>query len=279
MKIKATISGRPKHYYSVYQKMIVRGRDLTTSTTSWASASWSNAFATATPSSGPSTPATSPSRALQGLHRDPEVQPVPVPAHHRDRSRGQAGRAADPHARHAPEGRVRGRRALAVQAVGDGPRRRPTATAEMGWLRQIADWQQETADPSDFLDALRGEIGPAEVYVFTPGGKRPRPARGVDARRLRLRRPHRGGAPDDRREGQRAPRPPRLALENGDTVEILTSSDENAAPDATGWSSSRAAGAQQDPAWFTKERREEASSRAATCSPARCASRTCRSAS
>src|SRR5690606_38013582 len=28
MKIKAEITGRPKHYYSVYQKMIVRGRDL-----------------------------------------------------------------------------------------------------------------------------------------------------------------------------------------------------------------------------------------------------------
>src|SRR5690606_14583193 len=28
MKIKAEVTGRPKHYYSVYQKMIVRGRDL-----------------------------------------------------------------------------------------------------------------------------------------------------------------------------------------------------------------------------------------------------------
>src|SRR5262245_34296430 len=27
-KIKATVTGRPKHYYSVYQKMIVRGRDF-----------------------------------------------------------------------------------------------------------------------------------------------------------------------------------------------------------------------------------------------------------
>ena len=27
-KIKATITGRPKHYYSIYQKMIVRGKDF-----------------------------------------------------------------------------------------------------------------------------------------------------------------------------------------------------------------------------------------------------------
>jgi GTP pyrophosphokinase len=28
-KIRATVTGRPKHYYSIYQKMIVRGRDFT----------------------------------------------------------------------------------------------------------------------------------------------------------------------------------------------------------------------------------------------------------
>src|SRR5699024_5143790 len=27
-KVKATVTGRPKHYYSIYQKMIVRGRDF-----------------------------------------------------------------------------------------------------------------------------------------------------------------------------------------------------------------------------------------------------------
>src|SRR5207248_649559 len=28
-KVKAAVTGRPKHYYSIYQKMIVRGRDFT----------------------------------------------------------------------------------------------------------------------------------------------------------------------------------------------------------------------------------------------------------
>ena len=27
-KIRATVTGRPKHYYSIYQKMVVRGRDF-----------------------------------------------------------------------------------------------------------------------------------------------------------------------------------------------------------------------------------------------------------
>ncbi len=54
-------------------------------------------------------------RPVQGLHRDAQVQHVPVVAHDGDRARGQAGRAADPHLRDAPAGRVRRRRALEVQ--------------------------------------------------------------------------------------------------------------------------------------------------------------------
>ena len=57
---------------------------------------------------------------VQGLHRDAEVHPLPVAAHHRGGAGGQAGRAADPHFRDAPPRRVRGRRALEVQG---GPRR------------------------------------------------------------------------------------------------------------------------------------------------------------
>ena len=42
---------------------------------------------------------------------------------------------------------------------------------EMAWLAHISDWQSETADPGEFLDNLRFEIGAKEVYVFTPQGK------------------------------------------------------------------------------------------------------------
>ena len=41
----------------------------------------------------------------------------------------------------------------------------------MAWLAHISDWQAETADPSEFLDSLRFEIGAKEVYVFTPKGQ------------------------------------------------------------------------------------------------------------
>ena len=98
-------------------------------------------------------------RPVQGLHRDAEVQHVPVTAHHGDRSGRQAGRAADPHARDAPHRRVRHRRALEVQGAEEGRDRRPRQRRldEMGWLRQMLDWQREAQEPEEFLDiaALR----------------------------------------------------------------------------------------------------------------------------
>ena len=55
-KLKAEVTGRPKHYYSIYQKMVVRNKDLTTSTTSSASASSLTRWATATRRWARSTP-------------------------------------------------------------------------------------------------------------------------------------------------------------------------------------------------------------------------------
>ena len=62
-------------------------------------------------------------RALQGHDRHAQVQHVPGPPHHGDRARGQAARDPDPHARHARDGRVRRRRALALQGGRAGQRR------------------------------------------------------------------------------------------------------------------------------------------------------------
>ncbi|MBI1987690.1 MAG: bifunctional (p)ppGpp synthetase/guanosine-3',5'-bis(diphosphate) 3'-pyrophosphohydrolase [Nitrospinae bacterium] len=38
------------------------------------------------------------------------------------------------------------------------------------WLRRMLDWQQEMKDPKEFMDALRIDLFPDEVYVFTPKG-------------------------------------------------------------------------------------------------------------
>ncbi len=97
-KIKSSVSGRPKHYYSIYQKMIVRERDFAdiydlvgvrvlVDSVRDCYATLGHHPRELAAGSGP----------VQGLHRDAQVQHVPVAAHDGDRPRGQAGRAADPH--------------------------------------------------------------------------------------------------------------------------------------------------------------------------------------
>ena len=65
---------------------------------------------------------------------------------------------------------------------------------ELIWVRQLLDWQRETADPGEFLDSLRFEINTNEVYAFTPRGDVISLPAGFDADRLRVRHPHRGRA-------------------------------------------------------------------------------------
>ncbi len=45
-----------------------------------------------------------------------------------------------------------------------------TLDGKLYWLRQILDWQDETRDPNEFMDALRVDLFSDEVFVFTPKG-------------------------------------------------------------------------------------------------------------
>ena len=42
--------------------------------------------------------------------------------------------------------------------------------SKLYWLRQILDWQNETRDPGEFMDALKVDLFSDEVFVFTPRG-------------------------------------------------------------------------------------------------------------
>ncbi|HRW18965.1 MAG TPA: TGS domain-containing protein, partial [Dermatophilaceae bacterium] len=134
-----------------------------------------------------------------------------------------------------------------------------SAVNDMAWLRRLLDWQRETADPGEFLDSLRFEIGGSEVYVFTPKGSvvaLPAGSTPVDfAYAVHTEVGHHciGG----RVNGRLAPLD--SVLENGDTVEILTSKADGAGP-SRDWmtfvKSPRARNKIRQ--WFTKERRDEA---------------------
>jgi GTP pyrophosphokinase len=60
--------------------------------------------------------------------------------------------------------------ALEVQG-GQGRRRRARGRLdEMGWLRQLLEWQREAQAPEEFLDTLRYELNSREVFVLSPKG-------------------------------------------------------------------------------------------------------------
>jgi GTP pyrophosphokinase len=129
----------------------------------------------------------------------------------------------------------------------------------MAWLRQLLDWQKETADPGEFLESLRFDLASNEVFVFTPKGDviaLPAGATPVDfAFAVHTEVGYRTiGA---RVNGRLVPL--ESTLENGDTVEVFTSKAENAGPsrDWLGFVKSPRA-RNKIRAWFSKERREEA---------------------
>ena len=47
---------------------------------------------------------------------------------------------------------------------------KPGTPDDMLWLRQLLDWQREAQEPGEFLETLRYDLGPQEVFVFTPKG-------------------------------------------------------------------------------------------------------------
>ncbi len=259
MKIKADITGRPKHYYSVYQKMIVRGRDLNeiydlvgirvlveSVRDCYAVLGAMHARYQPVPGRFKDYIAMPKFNLYQSLHTTvigPTGKPVELQIRTHDmHRRAEYGLAS--HWRYKENAKA-----------GDSG---STASDSMGWLRQIADWQQETADPSDFLDSLRGEISRSEVYVFTPRGKLfalPQGATPVDfAYAVHTEVGHKtiGARVNGRLVSLDS------TLDNGDTVEILTTTSENAHPKRD-WlefvQSTRARNKIRQ--WFTRERREE----------------------
>ncbi|NIR48690.1 bifunctional (p)ppGpp synthetase/guanosine-3',5'-bis(diphosphate) 3'-pyrophosphohydrolase [candidate division KSB1 bacterium] len=52
----------------------------------------------------------------------------------------------------------------------EGKNKQDELDKQLSWLRQVLEWQQETKDPSEFMENLRIELFRDEVFVFTPKG-------------------------------------------------------------------------------------------------------------
>ena len=107
----------------------------------------------------------------------------------------------------------------------------PQDAAKFGWLRELAEYQRNLKDPAEFLESVKIDLFPDEVYVFTPKGDVlvfPRGATPIDfAYAIHSEVGHRcSGA---RCNG--AIVPIRHRLKNGDVVEIMTSPNQRPSKD------------------------------------------------
>jgi GTP pyrophosphokinase len=257
-KIKGSVAGRPKQYYSIYQKMVVRGRE----------------FDDIYDLVG--------IRVLVGSVRDCyavlgaiHARWNPVPGRFKDYIAmpkfnlyqslhttviGPGGRTVEIQIRtHEMHQRAEYGVAAHWKYKEQAGRTGEVGDEDLTWLKHLSDWQAETQDPSEFLDALRFEIGAKEVYVFTPKGKVIGLAGGstpVDfAYAVHTDVGHRTmGA---KINGRLVPLD--TPLNSGDTVEIFTSKSPEAAP-SKDWlnfvQSPRAKAKIKQ--WFSAERREDA---------------------
>jgi GTP pyrophosphokinase len=228
-RIKGKVAGRPKQYYSIYQKMVVRGRE----------------FDEIYDLVG--------IRVLVGSVRDCyavlgaiHARWNPVPGRFKDYIAmpkfnlyqslhttviGPSGRAVEIQIR-TSEMDQRAQYGVAAHWMYKEQAGKSQATTQddLLWLKHLSDWQAETKDPGEFLDALRFEIGAKEVYVFTPKGKvvgLPTGATAVDfAYAVHTEVGHKTiGAKVNGRIT-----PLDSVLSSGDVVEVLTSKSVDASP-------------------------------------------------
>ncbi len=260
-KIRNDISGRPKHFYSIYQKMIVRGRDFSdiydlvgmrvlvdSVRDCYAALGVIHSVWQPVPGRFKDYIAMPKFNMYQSLHTTvigPQGKPVEfqirTQAMHRTAEFGIAAHWKYKEKKGVP---------LA------GP---ITKVDDMAWLRQLLDWQREATDPGEFLESLRFDLGGQEVYVFTPRGDviaLPPGSTPVDfAYAVHTEVGNRCvGA---RVNGKLVPL--ESVLVNGDTVEIFTSKSQTAGPtqDWLGFVKSPRARTKIRQ-HFAKERREDA---------------------
>ncbi|MGQ0776669.1 MAG: RelA/SpoT family protein [Pseudonocardiales bacterium] len=258
-RITATVEGRPKHYYSIYQKMIVRARDfddihdlvgvrilVDDVRDCYAAVGVVHSVWQPMPGRFKDYVAQPRFGVYQSLHTTvigPDGKPLEVQIRTREMHRtAEYGIAA-----HWRYKETRGTHNGGVDVD------------EMAWMRQLLDWQREAADPGEFLESLRYDLATREIFVFTPKGEvitLPTGSTPVDfayAVHTEV-----GNRCIGARVNGRLVALERQ-LENGEVVEIFTSKAEGAGP-SRDWlsfvASPRARAKIKQ--WFAKERREEA---------------------
>ncbi|MFC5370062.1 RelA/SpoT family protein [Arcanobacterium bovis] len=262
-KVECTISGRPKHYYSIYQKMILRGRDfediydligvrvlVNEVQDCYTALGVANSIFTPIQGRIKDYIASPKFNFYQSIHTSvigPNGKTVEIQIRTYDmHRRAEFGVAAHWRYKENPNKK-------------SGNVETSAEDTQLEWLRQLVDWQRDTADPAEFLDSLRYEMSGHQVYVFTPKGEVMELAAGatpVDfAYAVHTEVGHKtvGAKVNDRLVTLDH------RLESGDTVEIITAKSDDAGP-SQGWmdfvATPRARA--KIKSWFTRNRRDEA---------------------
>ena len=255
VRVRGDVTGRPKHYYSIYQKMVLRGKEfdeihdlvavrviVESVRDCYAVLGQLHSVWRPVPGRFKDYIAMPKLNRYQSLHttvvgpggRQLEIQ-IRTSEMHRTAEFGVAAhwKYKDP-------------------ASGGGD------AAELPWLSQLLEWQDEVSEPGDYLESLRIDLYQDEVFVFTPKGEvlgLPAKATPIDfAYAVHTEVGHRciGARVNGRLVSLDH------ELDNGDTIEIMTSRAEDAGP-SRDWLrmavSSRARSKIR--AHFNKERRED----------------------
>ena len=251
-RIEAQVTGRPKHLYSIYEKMVVKGKEfdeiydlvgvrvlVDSVKDCWAALGAIHGAWTPVQGRFKDYINTPKFNLYQSLHTT-VVGPQGKPLEAQIRTWEMHNRAEWGIAAHW------------------GYKEKASA-ADVAWLQRIVDWSAESTDPAEFLETLKLDLETDEVFVFTPKGdviSLPVHATPIDfAYAIHTEVGHRCiGA---RVNGRLVPLDSQLT--SGDSVEIFTSKVPSAGP-SRDWLkivvTPRARNKIRQ--WFSRERREDA---------------------
>ena len=250
--VTAEVSGRPKHLWSIYEKMVVKGRQfddiydlvgirVQVDSVRDCYAALGSIHATWRPVQGrfKDYVAMPKFNLYQSLHTTvigPQGKPLEVQL-----------RTVEMHQR------------AEFGVAAHFAYKRGTPSDELAWLNRIVDWEQETSDPEQFMEGLKVDLEQDEVYVFTPKGRVVTMVKGATpidfAYAVHTEVGH--ACVGARVNGRLVSLSHQLT--SGDTCEIFTSKVEGSGP-SRDWlqivQTPRAANKIRQ--WFSRERREDA---------------------
>ncbi len=167
VKIRAEISGRPKHLYSIYEKIVLRGKEfdeifdlagirivVDTVKDCYAALGALHTLYTPLPGRFKDYIAMPKFNMYQSLHTT---------------VMGPSGRPIEIQIR-TKEMHLAAESGIAAHWLYKERRRGKVPEEEMAWLRRMMDWQRDSADPKEFMESLKIDLYSDEVFVFTPKG-------------------------------------------------------------------------------------------------------------